>query len=74
MRRCTVSIVGKDGQTHTSEVDATSLFDAAETVMRDWNRLWWWSSSSMIQIESGPDRWQVNQAKVREWRQIKPVS
>jgi hypothetical protein len=71
MRRCIVSIRGKDGETHTKEVDATSLFDAADTVMHDWNRLWWWSSSSPIHVESGPDRWQVNQAKVREWRKSK---
>jgi hypothetical protein len=68
-----VSIVGKDGETHTKEVDATSPFDAADTVIREWNRLWWWSSSATIQIQSGPDRWQVNQAKVREWRKKKRV-
>lgn len=56
VRRCTVSIRGKDGELHTKTVDATSLFDAADEVIRDWNRLWWWSSSSLIEIESGPDR------------------
>lgn len=74
MRRCTASVFGKDGDTHTKQVDATSLFDAADTVIRDWNRLWWWSSSSPIQIESGPDRWQVNQASVRKWRKTKAGS
>jgi hypothetical protein len=53
VRRCTVSIRGKDGELHCKTVDATSLFDAADEVIRDWNRLWWWSSSSPIQIESG---------------------
>jgi hypothetical protein len=36
-------VFGKDGETHTREVDATSLFEAADTVIRDWNRLWWCS-------------------------------
>jgi hypothetical protein len=44
-------VVGKDGQAHTKEVDATSLFDAADEVIRDWNRLWWWSSSSPIRCD-----------------------
>jgi hypothetical protein len=62
------SIRGKDGELHSKTVDATSLFDTADEVIRDWNRLWWWSSSSLIQIESGQDRWRVNQATVRKWR------
>jgi hypothetical protein len=56
--------VAKGREPHSKTVDATSLFDAADEVIQDWNRLWWWSSSSLIQIESGPDRWQVNQATV----------
>jgi hypothetical protein len=64
-------VFGKDGETHSTEVDATSLFDAADTVIRDWNRLWWWSTSSAIQIESGDDRWRVSQASMRKWRQSK---
>ena len=35
MRRCTVSIRGKDGELHSKTVDATSLFDAADETMRD---------------------------------------
>jgi len=66
-----MSVLVKDGQTHKKEVDATSLFDAADTVVMDWHRLWWWSSSSLIQIESCPDRWQVNQESVRRWRKTK---
>jgi hypothetical protein len=56
------------------EGDATSLFDVADEVIRDWNPLWWWSSSSLIQIESGPDRSQVNQGTVRKWRKTKAGS
>jgi hypothetical protein len=67
-----VSVFGKDGETHTKEVDATSLFDAADTVIRDWNRLWWWPSGASIQIECGPDHWQVSQDSVRKWRKTKP--
>jgi hypothetical protein len=68
MRRVSVSVVGKDGEIHTKHVDATSLFDAADEVIRDWNRLWWWSSSAVIEVASENDRWKVNQATVRKWR------
>jgi hypothetical protein len=71
VRRCRVSIFGKDGETHTTELDATSLFEAADTLIRDFSRLWWWSSTATIEIQSGLDRWQVDQAKVRELRKKK---
>jgi hypothetical protein len=64
---------GKDGEIHRREVDATSVFDAADTVIQEWHRLWCWSSSSLIEIESGPDRWKVNQATVTKWRKTKAV-
>jgi hypothetical protein len=60
-------------QAQNGKVDATSLFDAAATVTQDWSRLWWWSSSSLIEVESGTDRWQVNQATVRKWRKTKAI-
>jgi hypothetical protein len=74
VRRCTVSIRGKDGELHSKTVDATSLFDAADEIIRDWNRLWWWSSSSLIEIESGDDHWRVSQDRVRKWRKTKAGS
>jgi hypothetical protein len=52
MRQVKVSIVGKDGETHSRTVDALSLFDACDTAMMDWNKLWWWSSSAVIEVES----------------------
>jgi len=36
--------------------------------MNEWTRLWWWSPDTPIEIESGPERWRVNPARVREWR------
>ncbi len=64
-------MIAKDGEVHTSEVDATSLFEAADTFIRDHSRLWWWSTSAIIEIESGQDRWHVNQDTIRKWIQAK---
>jgi hypothetical protein len=39
MRRCTVSVVGKDGERHSLEADANSLFDAAYKAVEQWGML-----------------------------------
>jgi hypothetical protein len=36
MKRCTVSIVDQTGQTHTIEVGASSVFDAAAQATQRW--------------------------------------
>jgi hypothetical protein len=49
MRDCTVSVTSpQDGQTHTVEVTASSLFDAAAQAMRSWSMLWWYASDLVI--------------------------
>lgn len=65
-----MSVLGKDGQTHTRKVDATSLFNAAHTVIQDWNRLWWWASSSPIHVESGR---REKMAQDESWFLTEPV-
>jgi hypothetical protein len=47
----------KDRETHTQTVDGTSLFDACDTAIQMWSRLWWWPSSALIEVDSGNDRW-----------------
>jgi hypothetical protein len=39
VRRVTVSVLGKDRETHAVEVDAASLFDAAEKALQQWAML-----------------------------------
>jgi len=56
----------KDRETHTQTVDGTSLFDACDTAIQMWSRLWWWPSSALIEVDSGNDRWKVDQATLTE--------
>jgi len=65
---------GKDGQLHTLECDADSLFAAAEKGVTEWNRFWWFSSDAVLEIRSGGDFWKVDQARVREGRPARPKS
>jgi hypothetical protein len=56
---------------YSKTVDATSLFEACDTAMNDWSKLWWWPSWALLEIEAGDDRWKVNQAAIRKWREQK---
>ena len=67
-------MVGKDGQTHTVECEATSLFSAAEKAMAEWTRLWWFTSDALLEIKSGGDQWRVSQARVMDRRSNWPIS
>jgi hypothetical protein len=40
LRECTVSMVGQDGQTYETTVEASSLFDVADRAIQQWARLW----------------------------------
>jgi hypothetical protein len=42
LKECTVSMVGKDGRTYETTVEATGLFDAADRAIQQWSRLWWY--------------------------------
>ena len=41
MRPCVVSIFGQDGQRHSLETKADSLFAAAYAGLEQWAKLWW---------------------------------
>ena len=63
---------GKDGQLHTLECEAESLFAAAEKGVAEWNRFWWYSSDAVLEIRSVDEKWRVDQETVRKWRKAKP--
>jgi hypothetical protein len=67
VRSCLVSTLGKNGELHQAEIEATRLFDAADQAIKNWNPLWWFSDSD-ISIQCGESNWCVSQASVREWR------
>jgi hypothetical protein len=68
MERCTVSIVGGDGQTHQVEVAAASLFDAVNQAMEQRARLWWFNPGAVVDVRAGQRRWKVRLRRVISWR------
>jgi hypothetical protein len=73
MRRVSVSIHGKDNETHVVEVYAASLFDAAHRAMQQQCIYWWFDPSALLEVRAGAEHWQVSQSKVREARKTKRV-
>jgi len=67
---CTATLVGKDG-IHTSEVIATSLFDAADKFRHDHYMCWWWNNEAPITVTNGEKSWTVSQSRVSEWKKAK---
>ena len=57
-----------DGQTHTVELAASSLFDAAAQAMQGWARLWWWDPGLVLEVKCGNLRWRVAAGRVRAWQ------
>jgi hypothetical protein len=69
MKDCTVSVTSpQDGRTHTVEVTASSLFDAAAQAMRSWSMLWWYASDLVIEVRCGDLRWRVRADRVQAWQ------
>jgi hypothetical protein len=50
LKDCTVSIVGKDGRTYVTAVEAASLFDAADRALQQWARLWWYRPNAVVEV------------------------
>jgi hypothetical protein len=67
MRRCRVSMMGKDHQRHTTEIDALSLFDAAYQAHQEWAKFWWFDPDIVIEVRSGNNYWCVRQDRLRVW-------
>jgi len=68
MRRVSVSIHGKDHETHVVEVYAESLFHAAHQAMQQQCVFWWWSPDALIEVRAGAESWKVSQSRVRDAR------
>ena len=66
MRDCTVSVTSpKDGETHTVELTASSLHDAAAQAMQAWSQLWWWDPDLTLEVKCGDLRWNIGAGWVR---------
>jgi hypothetical protein len=68
MERCTVSIIGGEGEAYQVEVTASSLFDAVDQAMQQWARLWWFNPGAVAELRAGPRRWRVRLRRVISWR------
>ena len=68
MKLCTVSMIGKDGESHLVEVEASSLFDAAGRAVQQWTRMWWFQPDALIDVRIGANRWLVRQDRLRQAR------
>jgi hypothetical protein len=68
MRDCTVSVVTKDGRTHTVDVTASSFFDAGAQAIEMWSRLWWWDPTLVFDVKCGDRQWRVGARRVRVWQ------
>ena len=68
MKECTVSMVGKDGRTYETTVEAASLFDAADRALQQWARLWWYRPNGFVEVRMGDKCWRVSAERVRERR------
>jgi hypothetical protein len=71
MRRVSVSVFGRDHETHTVEVYAESLFHAAHQAMQQQCIYWWWNPEALIEVRYGAESWRLNQKRVRESRKPK---
>jgi len=67
VRCCLVQTKGKDGETHSLTLEASSVFDAADKAINRWARLWWFSDA-LITVQSCEERWIVSQERVRKWK------
>jgi hypothetical protein len=69
MGRCYVEIRGKDGTIHTLTLDAADTFDAADQAIQSWYMFWWFDPDAIVTVQHAEKRWNISQARVREWRQ-----
>ena len=60
-------MTGQDGQVHTVETDAASLFEAAYAGLHQWAGVWWFSGDSVIEVRTGQQRWRVQAQRVSQW-------
>ncbi len=59
---------GKDGERHTIELEAASLFEAGYRAVQRWALFWWFDPQALLTIRAGNEGWNVKQSSIREWR------
>ena len=52
-----MSVIGKDGEDHALETEASSLMHAAYAGVEAWAKFWWWPSDGVLEVRSGADVW-----------------
>ena len=50
VKDCRVSMMGQDGRTYETAVEASSLFDAAARALEQWARLWWYRPNGFVEV------------------------
>jgi len=58
---------GQDGQQHSLETKADSLFGAAYAGVEQWAKLWWYSPNAVIEVRDGERSWRVRAQRVSAW-------
>lgn len=67
VRQCVVSIRGTDGQEHSIDTEAESLFGAAYAGVHEWAKMWWFSSDLIIEVRADDTTWRVKAARASAW-------
>jgi hypothetical protein len=68
MKMARASIKGKDGKIYSVNVEASSLYDAAEQCVRRVCRFWQFDPQALITVEADGQRWLVSQDKMHAKR------
>ena len=68
---CYVEMRGTDGQIHSTTLDASSLYDAAEKATSSWARFWWFTAAALVTVRHAEQSWTISQERMRLWRQDK---
>jgi hypothetical protein len=66
LKDCTVSVKSPaDGQTHTLELTALTVFNAAAQAIEAWSQLSWWEPDLTLDVKCGDRQWNVGVGQVR---------
>ena len=59
---------------HSTTLDASSLYDAADKATRGWCMLHWFSPSEPVIVKRGEQTWTVSQDRMRAWLKKRTTS
>ncbi len=72
MTLCQVHFTAINGERHTVEVSASSLFEAAQAGIRLTSSLWWYAPRGVVIVEHGGKEYRVRPDRVRTWGEKRP--